>query len=309
MPRGLYVETPIHGDSNSMDRLWELTQNPALHQRWDLRFSSITYLPRPDPEQPQRFSYITRIGFGLEIAGLGESLATRESSTGVRVSSLRFWSDSPLSLIREGSGYWRYVPANQPETTAIRFLTWYDYETRFGPLGRAADLLFRPLIGWATAWSFDRLRLWVETGTAPEITRTCTLIYTLARLAIVFVWLWHGLIPKLLFGNADELRMLHEAGLHASLLPWIGGAEVLIGLGGLALWRWRPYLLLTAAAMIAALIAVAAKSPAYLTAAFNPVTLNLPVFTLALVAWCAWPYTAFAGRCRRKAPKVPETTS
>ncbi|WP_147944595.1 hypothetical protein [Microbispora sp. CSR-4] len=32
----------------------------------------------------------------------------------------------------------------------------------------AVDLVFRPLIGWATAWSFDRLRLWLETGQTPE---------------------------------------------------------------------------------------------------------------------------------------------
>ena len=293
-----------------MDRLWELTQNPALHERWDLRFSSITYLPRLDPDQPQRFSYITRIGFGLEIAGLGESLATRESATGIRVSSLRFWSGSPLSLIREGSGYWRYIPASPPENTAIRFLTWYGYDTRFGPLGRAADLIFRPLIGWATAWSFDRLRLWIETGIPPELTRTSTLIYNFARLTIVFVWIWHGLVPKLLFHTTDELLMLHAAGLRSAFLPWIGGGEVLIGLVGLVFWRWRPYLLLTAAAMIAALAGVAARSPAYLTAAFNPVTLNLPVFALALVAWWAWPCTAFAGRCRRSpnAAKVTEAT-
>lgn len=30
------------------------------------------------------------------------------------------------------------------------------------------DLLFRPLMRWGTAWSFDRLRLWPETGASPE---------------------------------------------------------------------------------------------------------------------------------------------
>jgi hypothetical protein len=31
-------------------------------------------------------------------------------------------------LIREGSGYWRYVPTGN----GLRFFTWYDYEVRFG---------------------------------------------------------------------------------------------------------------------------------------------------------------------------------
>jgi hypothetical protein len=48
------VEIDIKTD---LDRLWGLTQTPELHQRWDLRFSEIHYLPRPDPEMPQEFLY------------------------------------------------------------------------------------------------------------------------------------------------------------------------------------------------------------------------------------------------------------
>lgn len=294
MARGLYVEASIHGP---LDRVWQLTQDPALHQRWDLRFSTISYLPRPDLNEPQRFTYATRIGFGLAIAGTGESIATRESADGIRTSSLRFWSASPLSLIEEGSGYWKYVPL--PDGT-LRFLTWYDYRTRFGPFGPIADFVFRPLIGWATAWSFDRLRLWVEHDLPPETVRASSLIYTVARLAVVFVWLWHGLVPKLLFHNADELTMLRATGLGPAWVNVIGAAEVFIGLAGLLLWRWRPYLLLTAMAMLFALAGAALTSPAFLTAAFNPVTLNLSVLALGLTAWLAYPNTAFATRCLRK---------
>ncbi|MFN0090888.1 MAG: hypothetical protein ACKVWR_11560 [Acidimicrobiales bacterium] len=42
----------------------------------------------------------------------------------------------------------------------MRFLTRYDYRPRWGRLGGLVDRwLFRPVFGWATAWSFDRLRL------------------------------------------------------------------------------------------------------------------------------------------------------
>lgn len=78
---------------------------------------------------------------------------------------LRFASEHPLSLLRDGAGYWRYVPVGDGR---VRFLTGYDYRVRWGRLGRLADLVFRPLIGWGTAWSFDRLRLWVDHGVAPE---------------------------------------------------------------------------------------------------------------------------------------------
>jgi hypothetical protein len=295
MSRSLYVEIAIKGE---LDRIWELTQNPALHQRWDLRFSSITYLPRLAMDTPQSFLYSTRIGFGVAVRGMGESLATRMSNEDVQISSLRFWSDEKLSLITDGSGYWKYVSAN--EKRSVTFITWYDYKTRFGKLGSIVDLGFRPLLGWATAWSFDRLRLWVEDGCPPETTRVTSLIYAIARSLIVFVWMWHGFVPKILGRSADEMSMLHAAGLDLKWLPWIGGIEIALGVAGLMFWRWRGYVLLTAILMIIALIGVTLRSPQYLWAAFNPVTLNACVIGLSAVAWFAWRHTAFAGRCLRK---------
>jgi hypothetical protein len=46
---GIYVEIFIRGQ---LDDVWEKTQTPELHQRWDLRFTKIAYLPLT---QPQRF--------------------------------------------------------------------------------------------------------------------------------------------------------------------------------------------------------------------------------------------------------------
>src|SRR5205807_6313634 len=103
----IYVEIFIRGD---MESLWLKTQEPTLHQRWDLRFSEIAYLPR-QPGQPQQFLYSTRIGAGLRINGEGESTGARDGSSGERTSALKFWSKDPKSLIEAGSGYWKYVPS------------------------------------------------------------------------------------------------------------------------------------------------------------------------------------------------------
>ena len=92
-----------------MDALWNATQSPEGHERWDLRFSEISYIPRAAETEPQRFLYATRIGFGMRITGAGESVGTAERN-GDRTSALRFWSDDRKSLIRKGSGYWRYAP-------------------------------------------------------------------------------------------------------------------------------------------------------------------------------------------------------
>lgn len=177
---GLYVEARVRTD---LDTLWERTQDPALHQRWDLRFTEIAYLPGAEGE-PQRFRYATRVLPFLVVAGTGVSAGERHRAGGDRVSALRFASPHPLSLLAEGSGYWRYVP----ERDGVRFLTGYDYRPRWGRFGRLADrLVFRPLMGWATAWSFDRLRLWCELGVSPERARAHWLLETAARILLVAV--------------------------------------------------------------------------------------------------------------------------
>src|SRR5262249_12296771 len=141
----IYVEILVRAP---MDALSAHTQTPALHEQWDLRFSKIDCEPRFDDGSPQRFRYATRIGFGLEVSGEGETMGRRELPDGSSTSVLKFASDAPLSIIREGSGYWKYVPTRD----GVRFLTWYDYRTRFGPAGAIFDrIVFRPLIGWATA--------------------------------------------------------------------------------------------------------------------------------------------------------------
>ena len=79
----IYVERFIRAD---LERVWRHTQTPALHARWDLRFTDIRYLPRPDPAAPQRFRYETRLGFGLRIRGEGETVAVRTDAAGRRTS-------------------------------------------------------------------------------------------------------------------------------------------------------------------------------------------------------------------------------
>ncbi|TDE52818.1 hypothetical protein E1295_18005 [Nonomuraea mesophila] len=157
----LYIEARIRAE---LDLLWHRTQDPAHHRRWDLRFTHIDHLARAEGE-PQRFRYGVRLLPGLLVSGTGIAAGEKRRPDGTRTSALRFASASPLSLIAEGRGYWRYLPTGD----GVRFLTGYDYEPRWGRLGRIADrLVLRPLMGWATAWSFDRLRLWCERGITPE---------------------------------------------------------------------------------------------------------------------------------------------
>ena len=295
--KGIYVEIEIR---SSIDELWAKTQVPALHQRWDLRFTDIEYLPRPNQSDPQQFLYETRIGFGLKISGRGETLGTQETD-GSRTSALKFWSNDSLSLIREGSGYWKYIPTQD----GIRFLTWYDYATRFGAIGRVFDaIVFRPLMGWATAWSFDRLRLWTDEQVDPSTSMRQSIIHAICRLMVAFIWIYQGLVPKLIFGNPDERAMLADAGWHAesilTAVRWAGIAEIAFGVLLIVAWRVRTLFSITILLMLAALAVVGMESPRYFSAAFNPVTLNLSMVALSIIGLLCGVNLPTASRCLRK---------
>lgn len=197
--RPIYVESRIRAP---MERLWEATQQPDQHQRWDVRFGTITYLPRAEGE-PQLFTYATTVAPGVTVAGTGESLGDRDRPDGTRWSGLKFWAADRRSIIDAGAGYWRYIPTDD----GVRFLTRYDYRPRWGRPGELIDRrLFRPLFGWATAWSFDRLRLWLEDGIPPERSRDQAIAHTTAVAALAGAWLYQGLVPKLWKTDPGEVE-------------------------------------------------------------------------------------------------------
>src|SRR5689334_16702084 len=92
----IYVETYINA---TMEQVWHYTQTPHLHQEWDLRFSTIEYLPKETEDAPQHFLYETKIGFGLKVSGKGKSTGSHSKETGESTSALKFWSDEKISII------------------------------------------------------------------------------------------------------------------------------------------------------------------------------------------------------------------
>lgn len=154
----MYVETLVRAP---IERVWELTQDPALHSRWDLRFTRITPLDGALESGGYRFRYERRIPLHT-IVGTGTSLGEREAANGTRTSALRFDTDDRLSPLGAGRGYWRYTPVEG----GTLFVTGFDYAPGWGAL--VDRLVMRRIVGWMTAWSFDRLRIWAETGDEPE---------------------------------------------------------------------------------------------------------------------------------------------
>ena len=294
----IYVEIEMDSD---METIWKYTQQPELHEQWDLRFSTITYNEKETEDEPQTFTYTTNVMPGISVSGWGVSKGAHEKKSGIKTSSLHFGTEQLISPIAEGKGYWQYIPHNN----GVTFLTQYDYEVRFGILGRLADLMFKPIMGWATALSFDVLKRWIETGEPPAIQYRRFFSSTIISLLFFLVWFYQGLVPKVLFGHPQEVQMLIKlSGLSESaaghVVLGVGVAEILFGFVWL-LPRWRKALfllqillfpLLTVLALIAD--GEAAISP------FNAVTFNLSLWTLSIVGYFISTHLPTARSCKRK---------
>lgn len=298
----IYVELTMKTD---LERLWHYTQTPELHEQWDLRFSEITYLPREHENDEQHFIYRTRIGFGLEIVGKGIAKATLRPGSDERISTLQFSSEQPHSLIRKGSGYWRYIRQGQDDST-VTFLTKYDYVTRFGWLGRVFDrFVFRPMFGFATAWSFDALRLWLEKQIPPQMSKQRALLHYGAVGLLAFLWMYQGLVPKVLFPNHGELALLQQVGWFPGgqglAVAVLGMVEVAIGLLVLLMHRRRWIYLFQASLLVGLTVIALSSDSGLLRAPFNPLTLGVAMLGLAGMAYGTRDLPQ-ASRCVRKRP-------
>jgi hypothetical protein len=293
----IYVELPIEAD---IDEVWKMTQTPTLHEQWDMRFSSITYLPKKTADEPQSFIYETRIGFGICVSGWGKSVGIHNKTDGSRTSSLHFGTEQKISPIIEGKGYWKYIP-NRSGTT---FLTQYDYQMRNGMFGHFVDFFFRPIMGWGTALSFDVLKRWIEKGELPRIQYLRFFSSSLLTFLFFFVWFYQGLVPKILAEHPVELSMLSSLtsleGTNAVVfLKLVGVIEILFGLVWL-FYKKKRYLLafqiiLFPVLMISSLLA----DPVIGTHPFNPVTFNLSLLILSLVGFLLAKDLPTSTSCRR----------
>ncbi len=279
--RPIYVESRIHAP---VDDLWDATQLPDSHQRWDVRFGSISYLPQVDGEA-QRFTYATTVAPGVTVAGTGESLGERDRADGTRWSGLKFWAADRRSIIEAGAGYWRYVPTDD----GVRFLTRYDYRPRWGRFGELVDrVLFRPVFGWATAWSFDRLRLWLEEGTPPERSRDQAIAHAAAVAGLAGVFAYQGLVPKVWKVDDSEVAIWCGLGLPEPaarrVVRAVGAVEAGFAVATVAAADKRWPFVISLAAMPTLAIGAAKSDRSILTKAFSPGSLGIAVVALAGVA-------------------------
>ncbi|HEU4560645.1 MAG TPA: DoxX-like family protein [Longimicrobium sp.] len=116
-------------------------------------------------------------------------------------------------------------------------------------------------------------------------------VHAVARVTLALVFLWHGIIPKLLYRHPDELELMRDSGLSAEdavrMVMIIGWVEVAYAVVLLLAWRVRAALLLATIAMLVITPGLMLGSPRFTPAAFTPVTFNLCVAALGIIGWMA----------------------
>lgn len=277
--------------------MWTKTQEPSLHREWDLRFSEISYLPKSNPTDPQKFLYATKIGFGIKVNGIGESLATKTKDNGESTSVLKFSSNGNISIIKQGSGYWKYVP----ETGGIRFFTGYNYETHWGLFGKLIDMfIFRPLMIWATAWSFDCLKNWIEKDVHPKQAVNAQMAIILISIALGIVWIYQGLIPKLFYTDTGELEILKQSGLfngyEENILTYIGIAEIVFGFALIFIHKKTIHYINILCLLLLGFGAFYSNLKIF-TLPFNPFPLNISMIALSIIALLNFKFLPKASNC------------
>ncbi|MCO8083942.1 DoxX-like family protein [Acinetobacter lwoffii] len=108
------------------------------------------------------------------------------------------------------------------------------------------------------------------------------------QLTLAMLWLYQGLIPKILFQSPAEISIWQNMGFELALAKILvglfGGCEILFGLCFL---KWNRSIFLHGLNIIGLaglLLLIVFTAPLQLTAAFNPVVMNIAMLMLSVVA-------------------------
>lgn len=108
----------------------------------------------------------------------------------------------------------------------------------------------------------------------------------IARIALGIIFIYHGLVPKILFLSETEVRMIQAHGLSfpVEAVALVAGiAEIVLGLALLVLQKATWPVALATAALCVLLVDTAIFSPGLLVQAFNPVSTNIAGIALCFI--------------------------
>lgn len=109
---------------------------------------------------------------------------------------------------------------------------------------------------------------------------------SISRFTVAFIWVYHGLVPKLWLQHATELKLIRNAPLPIDpdwAMAIAGMAEVILGCWIMVYRNSLLPIYFSIAAFLVLLSGAAATTPDVLGAAFNPVSLSVAAIALGCV--------------------------
>lgn len=119
---------------------------------------------------------------------------------------------------------------------------------------------------------------------------------TISRLSLGLVWLYEGLVPKLLFVRADEVELVRRSGIYFGtpefFLQLLGAAQVVFAIWLLIGFAERLAVAIATLGMWTLIVLVALANPSMLTDPYGALIKDLCLTACAYTVWSLSPLTA-----------------
>lgn len=116
----------------------------------------------------------------------------------------------------------------------------------------------------------------------------------ICRLALGVVWLYEGLVPKLLFVRQDQIDLVERSGLFVGtpefFLQLLGVGQVVCGLWLLAGFAERLAVFIATTSMAILIVLVARANPAMLTDPYGALIKDACLIACAFAVWTLSPW-------------------
>ena len=129
----------------------------------------------------------------------------------------------------------------------------------------------------------------------PSIEETLRVIKVLARISLGLVWLYEGLVPKIIFLNAlpEQIELVRRSGLfwptpRVTLIA-LGIAQIVAGVILMIGWAERAVVMLTTLGLFVLIVLVAIGEPRMLTDPFGALAKDLCLVSCAVTVWLLAP--------------------
>jgi uncharacterized membrane protein YphA (DoxX/SURF4 family) len=119
--------------------------------------------------------------------------------------------------------------------------------------------------------------------------RTLRRIKIISRSALGIVWLYEGLVPKILFLRADEIDLVQKSHLlwrtPQLTLQLVGIAQILVGVWLIVGFGERVAVFVATSWMLILIILVAGGNPSMLTDPYGALVKDLCLIACAITVW------------------------